>query len=255
LIECYSNDVSEKVKLASSGAMSSGAASSEAVSVEPAKVETRFPRREEKARRTRRAVLDAARRLFVADGYGATSIKAIALEAGVAVQTVYVTFGNKPAILAEVLDVAIAGDDREVVVNAREWMAPVFAAPTPDARLRAYAAAVRRIHEGAGEVFVVVAEAAGTDPDVERLHSRAEARRRSGAASVIAAVEEVGRLRDGLTTDEAVDLLWLWNGPLVHRHLTVAAGWSGDAFEAWLADSLVRELLAPSTPPGRRRAD
>jgi AcrR family transcriptional regulator len=218
-------------------------------------VKTQYPLREEKARQTRRAVRTAARRLFVADGYGATSIKAIAAEAGVAVQTVYVQFGTKAAILAEVLDVAIAGDDLEVPVNAREWMAPVFSAPTPEARLRAYATGARRINDGAGEVFVVVAEAAGSDPEIEQLHQTAEARRRMGATSVIAAVEEVGSLRDGLTTDQAIDLLWLWNGPLVHRHLTVAAGWSGAAYEAWLADGLVRELLPPVRRSRARRTD
>jgi hypothetical protein len=173
----------------------------------------------------------------------------------VSVQTVYVQFGTKPTILAEVLDVAIAGDDSDVVVNAREWMAPVFNAPTAEARLRAYASAVRRIHDGAGDVFVVVAEAAGSDPEIEQLHETAEARRRAGATSVIAAVEEVGSLRDDLATEQAIDLLWLWNGPLVHRHLTVAAGWSGDAYEAWLADGLVRELLAPARRPRARRTD
>lgn len=218
-------------------------------------VKTQYPLREEKARQTRRAVRAAARRLFVADGYGATSIKAIAAAAGVSVQTVYVQFGTKPAILAEVLDVAIAGDDSDVAVNARDWMAPVFNLPTAEARLRAYASAVRRIHDGAGEVFVVVAEAAGSDPEIEQLHETAEARRRIGATSVVAAVEEVGSLRDGLVTDQAIDLLWLWNGPLVHRHLTVAAGWSGDAYEVWLADGLVRELLPPVRRSRARRTD
>jgi AcrR family transcriptional regulator len=202
-----------------------------------------YPRRQQRAQRTRRAVLDAARRLFVAEGYGSTSIKAIAEEAGVAVQTVYVIFTNKPAILSEVLDVAIAGDDERVVVNAREWMEPVFSAPTGAGRLRAYAAAVRRIHEGAGEVFAVIARSAGTDAEVAELHELAEARRRAGAASVVAAVEDVAPLRPGLATEAAIDLVWLWNGPLVHHHLTVAAGWSADAYEKWLADTFVRDLL------------
>ena len=206
--------------------------------------EGRFPRRQARARRTRRSVIDAARRSFVAGGYGATTMNAIAEEAGVAVQTVYATFGNKPAILAAVLDVAIAGDDDAVPVNDRAWMAPVFSAPTAEQRLRAYAAAVRRIHHGAGEVFAVLAQAAGSDPEVARLHDAAEARRRTGAASVVAAVEEVAPLRPGLSTRRAVDLVWLWNGPLVHDHLTVAAGWPDDDYETWLADTMVGELLA-----------
>src|SRR6266508_6740329 len=103
-------------------------------------VKTKFPRREQKARATRSAVLGAAKKLFIAEGYGATTIQAIADEADVAVQTVYAVFGNKRSILAELVDVSIAGDDAEIVVNAREWMRPVWEAHTGADRLRAYAA-------------------------------------------------------------------------------------------------------------------
>src|SRR4029453_17225411 len=128
-------------------------------------VKPKFPRREQRARATRRAGLAPARKLFVAEGYGAPTIQAIADEADVAVQTVYAVFGNKRSILAELVDVSIAGDDAEIVVNAREWMRPVWEAPDAAGRLRAYAAAVRRIMDGAGDVFAVVAAAPPLDPE------------------------------------------------------------------------------------------
>jgi AcrR family transcriptional regulator len=206
-------------------------------------VKPRFPRRQQRARATRRAVLEAARRLFVGEGYGATTIQAIAEEAGVAVQTVYAAFGNKRTILAELLDVSIAGDDDEVVVNAREWMRPVWEAPTAAERLRAYASACRRITAGAGEVFAVVTAAAATDPDVVELAATTEQRRRMGAESVIESVRSVGELRPGLDPDRAVDVLWLLNGPMVFRHLVRQAGWTLDEYESWLAEAMVRELL------------
>jgi AcrR family transcriptional regulator len=118
--------------------------------VNPPPSKPRFPVREARARQTRQHVLAAASTLFVADGYGATSIQAIADEAGVAVQTVYAVFGNKRSILAELLDVAIAGDDEQVSINERTWMEAVFTAPTAEARLRGYAAAVRSINGRAG---------------------------------------------------------------------------------------------------------
>lgn len=206
-------------------------------------VKPRFPRRQQRARATRRAVLAAARRLFVDEGYGATTIQAIADEAGVAVQTVYAAFGNKRSILAELLDVSIAGDDEQVVVNAREWMRPVWEAPTAAERLRAYASAVSRIMAGAGDVFAVVSAAAATDPDVVELADTAERRRRTGAASVIESIRSVGELRPGLDPERAVDVLWLLNSPAVFRHLVRQAGWSGDEYRSWLADTMMRELL------------
>jgi AcrR family transcriptional regulator len=203
----------------------------------------RFPRRRERARATRRAVLAAAKRLFVGDGYGATTIQAIADEAGVAVQTVYAAFGNKRTILAELLDVSIAGDDEQVVVNAREWMRPVWEAPTAAERLRAYAAAVSRIMAGAGDVFAVVTAAAATDPDVVELAATAEQRRRLGATSVVESVRSVGALRPGLDPERAVDVLWLLNGPAVYGQLVRQAGWTREEYESWLAGAMVRELL------------
>lgn len=212
-------------------------------------------RREQKARATRRAVLRAAERLFVSDGYGATTIQSIADEADVAVQTVYAIFGNKRSVLAELVDVSIAGDDAEIVVNAREWMRPVWEAPTAPDRLRAYAAAVRRIMDGAGDVFGVVATAATTDPDVVELAETTEHRRRAGAASVVESVRSVGALRPELTPERAADVLWLLNSPAVYAQLVRRAGWSPDEYEAWLGDAMVRELLGSDrSRPSSRRA-
>ena len=205
-----------------------------------------FPRREAKARATRAAVLAAAKKLFVAAGYGATTIQAIADEADVAVQTVYAAFGNKRSVLAELVDVSIAGDDAEIVVNAREWMRPVWDDPSAAGRLRAYAAAVRRIMEGAGDVFAVVAAAATTDPEVADLAVITEQRRRAGARSVVESVRAVGKLCPGLTARRAVDVLWLLNGPAVFAHFVRGAGWSLDRYEAWLADAMVGALLDPA---------
>lgn len=211
-------------------------------------VKTDFPRRQRKARATRRAVLAAARTLFVAEGYGATTIQAVADEADVAVQTVYAVFGNKRSILAELLDVSIAGDDQEMVVNAREWMQRAWEAPTAAERLQAYAAAVRRIMEGAGDVFAVVAAAATTDPDVVELAQTTEQRRRAGATSVVDSVRSVGKLRPGLTRQRAIDVLWLLNSPVVFGHFVRRAGWSPDHYQAWLANAMVHELLGDDTP-------
>jgi TetR/AcrR family transcriptional regulator, regulator of autoinduction and epiphytic fitness len=190
-------------------------------------------------------VLDAASRLFTTGGYGATTIQAIADEAGVAVQTVYAVFGNKRTILAELLDVSIAGDDEQIAVNDRQWMHQVWEAPTAAERLRAYAAACRGINDRAGDVFAVVAAAAATSTDIAELAETTERRRRLGTTSVIDSILEVGRLRPGLTRQQAIDVLWLLNSPIVFGHMVRRAGWSSDHYQRWLADTMIRELLAP----------
>jgi AcrR family transcriptional regulator len=56
-----------------------------------------------KGERTRAVLLDAARRLFVANGYHGTSMRQIADEAGLALGGIYNHFGNKEDIFVGVL--------------------------------------------------------------------------------------------------------------------------------------------------------
>jgi AcrR family transcriptional regulator len=201
------------------------------------------PRRVAQARQTRRRVIDAATRLFVADGYGATTLQAVADEAEVAVQTIYATFGTKRQLLAEVVDVAIAGDDEPLAVNDRDWMHGVFTDPDPARRLTAYAAAVRRIHERAAAVFGVVAAAGAADPAVRPFADETATRRRIGARSVVDGLAVIDALRPDLTVDEATDVLWTLNGPEVFDLLVRESGWDPERYEVWLADALVAALL------------
>jgi AcrR family transcriptional regulator len=201
-------------------------------------------RRQSQARQTRRQVLSAAKRLFVEVGYGATTVQQIADEAGVSVQTVYATFGNKRQVLEEALDLSIAGDDEAVVVNDRDWMREVFTDPDPRRRLAAYAAAVRRIHAGAADMFAVIRAAAAADSDLQAFADMTDQRRRVGAASVIAGLVGIGALRSDLDEPGAVDILWTLNSPETFQLLVRRSGWSPERFELWLAATMQSQLLA-----------
>src|SRR5690242_3466184 len=92
----------------------------------------------ERSRQTRLRILQAAHRLFVERGYGATTVQDVAEGAGVAVQTVYFVFGNKPSLLKELVDVTIAGDDEPVPTMQRPWFTDALAARTAPELLRAH---------------------------------------------------------------------------------------------------------------------
>lgn len=203
-------------------------------------------RRRAGALQTRRAILEAATTLFTTHGYGATSLQAIADEAGVAVQTIYATLTNKPTVLAEALDVAIAGDDVPVAVNQRDWMTEVWSAETGERRLRAYAEAVGQIMERASDMFTVVTNAALSDPRLVELEHETQRRRREGASKVVASVTEVSDLAPGLTLERATDIVWLLNSPAVHQQLVRSSGWPTEDYVGWLAAALQRELLIGS---------
>jgi len=96
--------------------------------------------------------------------------------------------------------------------------------------------------------------AAAVDPEAAALFARVEHQRLVGPSSVARALAERGALADGVTEDQARDVLFTMMAPEVHRVLTVQRGWSPDRYERWLARSLRALLLPLDAPPRRRRA-
>src|SRR5215510_13295482 len=78
------------------------------------------------ARQTRRSIVSAAARLFVEDGFGTTTIDAVADAAGVSRKTVFTAVGGKVALLKLALDWAVAGDDEPIPLADRPEIARLF---------------------------------------------------------------------------------------------------------------------------------
>src|SRR5690348_6451171 len=116
---------------------------------------------------TEQRIVAAATELFLADGYVATTLEAVARRARVAARTVYVRFGTKAALFKRVVDVAIVGDTEPVAVLGRDWMQLALTAPTAAARITASAAAGRQIMERTGPLFAVAQQAAAVEPVIE----------------------------------------------------------------------------------------
>src|SRR5436305_1842881 len=117
----------------------------------PVKTRPKTPsRREQKARATRRGVLDAAETLFLAVGYAATTMTAIADAADVAVQTVYAIFGTKRAILTELLAVRVVGDDQRTPLRDRDDWQAMEREPDPRRQLALLASIATRIGKRMG---------------------------------------------------------------------------------------------------------
>ena len=204
------------------------------------------PRRTEQARATRRAVLDAARRLFVSHGYAATTIEAVAAGAEVSPETVYATFGTKRALLSELIDVTIAGDDVPVPTLERPWVGEMRAEPDPRARLRILARNGRLMLERWGDLAAVLSAAAAADPRIAELWERNKEQRLAGQRALLRIATEGTTLREGLSKDAAADVLFAVGSPEVYRLLVVDRAWSPARFERWYAETLERQLLAPT---------
>jgi AcrR family transcriptional regulator len=206
------------------------------------------PRRSEQARETRRAILEAARLLFTERGYGSTTIGAVAGQARVAAETIYAAFGNKRSILAELVDVSIAGDDAPVPILERPWVLRLREEPDPRARLRILARNGRSMLERSTPILEVLRGAAATDPEIAGLWRRYKAQRLEGQRVLLGIVTEGGGLREGLTPDTALDVVFTLGSPETYGLLVGDRGWSPAAFERWYEDALARLLLPPRGP-------
>src|SRR3954447_2573557 len=127
------------------------------------------PRRREQAAATRRAILEAAQARFERDGYAATTIAAVAREAGVATKTVYVAFETKSGVLRALWHLLLRGDQADAPVAERGWYREVLEEPNPRHQLQLNARNARVVKERAGGLLDVLQGAAPTDPDIREL--------------------------------------------------------------------------------------
>ncbi len=208
-----------------------------------------FPRRRERARATRMRILDAARALFVERGYVVTTIDAIAERADVSPETVYSRFGSKRAILSDLVDVSIAGDDIAAPILERDWVQEMRDEPDPHRRLRMLAGRGRSILERRAAVDQVVGGAAAADPDIAALRQLGKVQRHAGQRELLRIVAGTSGLRDGLDLEAAADVLYAIGSPEAYQLLVTDRSWSPSRFEAWYGETLDRLLLAPEDHP------
>ena len=205
------------------------------------------PLRAQQAAATRQAVLDAARSLFIGQGYGATTIEQIAAAAGVSKPTVFTAVGNKQAVLSAVRDVAMAGDDEKVAVADRPLAQEVRSEPDPYRAVELLAELFTGIGGRYAEIDAVLRGAAHSgDPDLRTMWQTSEEQRLFGARMWVTTLAEKGPLRAGVDVETAIDVLWLYMAPDQYHRLVHARGLSPERFQEWMSDSLCRLLL-----PGR----
>lgn len=210
----------------------------------------RSPLREQNARRTRRAVVTAATRLFAERGYAATSLADIAAAAAVARPTAFAAFGSKPALLREVIDQAMAGDDEPVPVAERQWFRPVWQAVTPGAAVDAYAQVCKLINSRAARLTEVVRRAADEGPEISELWASLQRNRRAGAAMVVRHLATLPPVPEGFDAERATDIIWVFNDPVHYDALVNQRGWAEDDYADWTADQM-RHGLGIGSPASR----
>jgi TetR/AcrR family transcriptional regulator, regulator of autoinduction and epiphytic fitness len=189
---------------------------------------------------TRQRVLEAARRLLVSGGYSQVTMQELAVEAGVAYQTLFKRFGNKVRLAMEVIDTGFPH-----VAPTLAWLEAVSEAGDPVAWLRSMGPFSRRINEPCADLFRFMRESG--DPTLLGRFKATEKHRRGTLAKLGPQLERSGLLRPGISGSQAADIVWAMAGSEVYAKLVLDQGWTPESFESWLCEALVSALLV-TTP-------
>lgn len=202
----------------------------------------RRARADEQRRATRRRVVEAARDLFLSRGYIATTMADIAREAGVALQSVYSAGKNKAELLHLVADLAVAGDDQDVMVIDRPEFTAVGLEPDPVRQVRMIANLIATAMERVAPVWVAYREAAAVDANAA-ANLVAAHRRRHETFAAITDMLPAARLRH--PPARTTDTMWAIGSVDVFLLFRTVLAWDASQYAEWLGDTLVEQLLAP----------
>jgi AcrR family transcriptional regulator len=201
----------------------------------------RSVRRREQAGETRLRIIRAAHDLFISKGYGRTTIAEVARAAGVAVETVYAAYRNKPTLLRRVWYATFRGDEEDVRLLNRPEIRRVLAEPDLATRLRAHAAVYPPVFRRFTPLYHALQGAATSEAAAAAMVAELDGRRLQAAAHYAEAAAATGRL--AVSEEECRDLLAATtDGALWHR-LVEELGWSDDRFAHLLGTMWVAALV------------
>ena len=192
------------------------------------------------ALQTRRAIVAAASELFTAEGYGATTVDAVAKAAGVSRKTVFTAVGGKLDLLKTALDWAVAGDDRPVALADRSVIRGLLDETDPKRLITGWVHVLVDIDSRVGSLMRALEVAANVDAEAQTLVDDSQRQRLAGARTVVRRLVALGALKPGLSRAQAVDVAWLASDAVLHDRLVRTRGWSAGRFEDWLAEGLMR---------------
>ena len=192
------------------------------------------PIRARHAEETKRSILEAARRLFAADGYTSATMDAIAAAAEVSTPTVYASFKTKQRILAALVTGAVGQPEIRKLAAAAEGEMD------PERRIRKAAHVMRLAIEAEAPMLRVLWQAGESDPDLVDAWRQMHANRQRRLTEVLAPITS------GTARGRLVDIAWACGSPEIFRLLVLERGWTPKQYEDWLAVSMLNAHRAGS---------
>jgi AcrR family transcriptional regulator len=205
--------------------------------------------RQAQARRTREEVLDVAERRFLANGYAATTIVAVAAEAEVSVETIYKAFGAKSGLVRAIYERGLTGQEPVPAYRRSDEMRAHET--DPETIMRRWGLLTAEVASVVTPIRLLIRSAAATDPDMSAVLEDSDAERLTRMSHHARFLVERGYLRDGVTVAEATDILWTCSSVEIYELLVLKRGWSPRRFARFIADFMIASLLPDSAQNDR----
>jgi AcrR family transcriptional regulator len=203
-----------------------------------AKSQTRQKRVGDALRReTRNRILEAAEVEFTAGGYAGTTVNRLAASAGVSVQTLYLAWGSKRALLRGYMEHVLAGDAASPADAATR-----FVGMLPRERLTELGSLVAEIAGRAATGWSLYRDAAAVDAEIAEDWNELQLLRRQLIARVFEDIPP-SAIANGLTLEDAIDTAWVIASPESYDLLVRRQGYSLDHFREWMQNTLSASLL------------
>ena len=198
--------------------------------------------RAEQAKRTRQQILDAARELFLAQGFAATTIAAVAERADLAPETVYATYSSKAGLLGCVVRATVTRGDEPDDPLERRWVKELLDLPDLEARLAAFARHTAATLELTSPMYAVIRGAGTGAEELSALDAELREMRYRQQAKVMRAVVDGGTLAPGPSVREAAETFSALASPELHHLLRQERGWSPRRYSRWL-EAMIKAVL------------
>lgn len=194
------------------------------------------PSRVAEAAVTRRRIIDAAARLFIRDGFAATSMKAIALEAGVSVQSVNLA-GPKASLLIAAFELSFAGDEGRHALTSRPELVEIMQNPSTDGALTAYVGFLSAANQRSAPLIRALRAAADADAAARAAFADLEQRRHRDMVNGAHWMASRGLVALA-SSAEVADVLGYVTGPETYLAFAEDRGWRPIKYEEWLLRAL-----------------
>jgi AcrR family transcriptional regulator len=209
----------------------------------PATRRYRSETRAQQAGRTRERILEAARDLFLEEGFARTTINTVAERAGVSVETVYATYRSKPRLLGEVIRAAVRRGAEPEDPLERGWVKTLLTLPDLDRRLESFAVHTAETLRLTSPLHVVIRDAGTGAAELSELDRDLRELRYGDQAKIMQAIARGGGLAAGTSASQAAETFSALASPELHNVLTDGRGWSEKRYARWLVRTLKSTLL------------